>query len=445
IIADDVDIITCNQDDEKAIKLSIKKLHGKYLMQHVEKKDLKSILFPHGTQIKLLLKQGTDISSIEAGIKKWILFPDCEVSLIIDGEEPKRIGFNSPKEALDYYLTESGHGIIDSDFKVKEETINGVTLAYAIRYEQYFREWMFLERNQIRTREDIFDPIGTCIEGVRVEFDSPGFSGKNLISIANGKGKNAPKTNVSRSTIENTSEMQSLLINIYTLYSNHVKEEICNLNKNKGFSITWASYEANFLLKPIIRNIKGLKENVHPTDPKLLLEAIKDIPCILVEKDKIRSAYSPKQIHNEHEVWTIDCGLFSSAEEFIKEIPSSSSSLGNFLEVVDPNYNQSLKDIKMLLCGFSPNNLTHVSALMDKEIDYIKIYPKERRIDLRWASKSSEPIWINLDDMSYSGKLGLIDNLNLNWNELEENIHFRGLRKIKEIFYIQKGKIEIQG
>lgn len=429
LIADDVEIITCHPNEKKAIKLNIKKLHGKYLMQYIEKNELQNDIFPHGTRIKLLLRTGIDKSLIEIGIRKWILFPACEVSLKIDGNEPNRIGFSSPKVALENYLTEFGE-INDSDIKIKEETLNGVTLAYAVKHLEYFSEWIFLQRENLKSGEKMgFNPLGTCIEGIRVEFDSPGFAGKRLIAIANAQGKNAPKTNVSRSAIEMTTETKNLLTSIYSIYSNHVKSEIENLHNNKGFSLTWALQEASFLLNPIIAAIRPDRdEKYEPLNSKLLMEAINDIPCILVEKERIRYAYSPKQIYNENEIWTIDSGLCKSAEEFIKEIPSSSSSLGDFLEFIDPNYNQSLRDIRTLLCGFNPHNLTHKNAIDDKEVDCIKVYPKDRRVDLRWVCKSSESRWIDV----YG-------------NFSDEIFHRNPYSERNERFSIQKGKVDLQG
>lgn len=437
LIADDVDIITCHPNEEMAIKLSIKKLHGKYLMQYIQNGEFKDTIFPHGTQIKLILRNGIDKSMIKKGIEKWILFPACEVSLIIDGTEPKRIGFGSPKEALEVYLTDLGYDIKDSYLRVKEDTLNGVTLAYVVQHLEYFKEWTFLERKRMRDSEDRFNPIGTCIEGIRVGFDSPGFDGKNLIAIANAQGKNSPKTNVSRSILENTTEMQNLLRNIYIIYSNHINGEIINLYKDKGFSLTWASQEGYFLLSPIFdiygNSWDGKEEKFVALNPKLLMEAINDIPCILVEKERIRNAYSPRQIHNEPDIWTIDCGLFRSAEEFIKEIPSSLASLGNFLEVIDPKYNQSLKDSKTILCGFSYYNSIHRNAIADKEVDCIKIFPKERRVDLRWVPKFSESRWIEFGNEFEPNQIIYVDDFS--------RFHERKIGK----FLIQKSKIDIQG
>lgn len=89
---------------------------------------------------------------------------------------------------------------------VIERESKGVYLAYAVRWNKFFCEWEFLRGDRFRDSETKLNRLGTCVEGIRIEFDSPGYIGTSVIAIANVKGLNAPKTNVARSGIEATPE-----------------------------------------------------------------------------------------------------------------------------------------------------------------------------------------------------------------------------------------------
>ena len=64
--------------------------------------------------------------------------------------------------------------------------------------------------------------LGTCIEGIRVEFGTPGFEGDSIVAIANITGQGAPKTNVARSGIENTPERATMLQTIYGVLQSQI-------------------------------------------------------------------------------------------------------------------------------------------------------------------------------------------------------------------------------
>mgnify|MGYP000669331598 CR=1 FL=1 len=403
MIADDVDIITCSLEEEKIMKLTIRKIDGKYLLQYINKEDVKSKIMPHGTEIKLKVRHEINMLNLEDDIKKWILYPPCEIFLSIDHNKPINIGYNKPKDALEQYLTNIGYDPKNEYIMIKEETINGVTLAYALHFYKYFKEWSFLENS--RAKKNSYSPIGTCIEGIRVEFDSPGYIGNNIIATANASGANAPKTNVARSTIEAAEERDILLSSIYTLYTNHVKEEILDLYKSKGFSLTWASSEALYLLRPLIHNLNS-DTKFEPISKALLSKAINEIPAILVEQDNKRISLSPNDIQNKHEIWTIDSNLIRSAESLIREA-SVNSSLSSLMNSLYTNDEYKLNEMNCLLCGFNSDNLLHTNALLDKEVSFLRIYQKERRVDLKWECKDSNIHWLeycvhNSDSYRYS-------------------------------------------
>ena len=77
--------------------------------------------------------------------------------------------------------------------RVIQKELKGVTLAYAVRWSEYFREWAFVSAQGHRDPDRQPLMLGTCIEGIRVEFQTPGFATAQIVAIANVTGSSAPK------------------------------------------------------------------------------------------------------------------------------------------------------------------------------------------------------------------------------------------------------------
>jgi len=216
MISDEIEVTTCNPDDEQARVLSLRSLHGKYLVRLLDK-DLPSLpqhISPHGTQIRLRVRSSADLKNLVAVLERWIVFPRCKVSAAVDGAPPVEIGFSEPKNALESVLTglgrlKPGGSSSEDQVKIEQGTCRGVTLAYALEWSPFFREWTFLAHRPSQRGDAPL--IGICIEGVRVGFSSPGFSTHRILAIANSVGPDAPKTNVARSGLEMTPERERLM------------------------------------------------------------------------------------------------------------------------------------------------------------------------------------------------------------------------------------------
>ncbi len=194
MVSDEVEVITCHPDDDQARKLSLRNLHGKYLIRLVEKDaaDLPRRIQPHGTQVKLRLRSTADLQNVLGTARRWILFPRCTVTVRIDREAPVTVGFPDPKAALAdglsrYGLTPTrnpGANPKAQEIKVDQTTKNGITLAYALQWSDYFQEWEFLPSYYIRD-EVTPDFTGTCVEGVEGRLQFPRLRG--LSHICNRK------------------------------------------------------------------------------------------------------------------------------------------------------------------------------------------------------------------------------------------------------------------
>ena len=404
MVADTVEITTVHPDDDKARQLSLRSVQGKYLVRMLDKQsDIISRMGKHGTIVKLKVRSSADLPDIVESAQRWIVVPDCDVTVSIDNGPSLQVGFSSPKEALLDTLQKNGiltDGTAESKgsrrVKVKEKEVDGCTVAYAVEWSEYFNEWTFLDFEDLRTAENLL--LGTCVGGIRVEFNTPGFEKRSIIAIANVKGSNTPRTNVVRSGLEMTPERDIMLQTIYSIYCDHVRDEINELCTKRRFSLTWASQESKYILSPLLlepENVADLsdkqvlKELV--TNSGLLTGALETIPIFLVERDGRRQAVSSADLRGEKVFWTIDSRLFKSAEWLLREVPgdASLSSLVNFLHINDLR----IPDHAPVLCGYNASNSLDKTVFAGKEVDLIMADSKQRRVDLRWAEKTDTPRW----------------------------------------------------
>lgn len=401
MIADSVEIVTSHPEDENARYLSLRSVHGKYLIRVLDKQTDEGArrLSPHGTLIKVTVRASASVGDVVETVRRWIVVPGCEVLAVVDGAEPVRIGFVSPRDAVIAFLDETklarGTGLSGEDrrkVRVDERSRDGVTLAYAVEWSEYFREWSLLWVGSRIREEEKRPALGTCVEGVRVDFGTPGFVGHRVVAIANASGPKGPKTNVARSGLETTPELDDMLRTVYDMYCDHVKSEIRELHEKRAFSLTWAAQEAKYLLGPLLSQ-SGLETAAEPLNEKLLTESAKGVPALLVEREGTRRAISPRDLDRENYLWVVDCAFFESAEHLIREVPGSAS-LSGLIRGIEANI---VPPGEPLVCGVGMRGgLVEALSFEAREVDTIRVSLEERRVDLRLVAKSSPPRWHEL-------------------------------------------------
>jgi molecular chaperone HtpG len=397
MIADTIEIFTCHPDDEQARHLSLRSVHGKYLIQLLDKQtdETAKRLAPHGTLIKLEVRPSAVAPDVVDTAQRWVVVPGCEVSVTVDSGPPTQIGFRSPREALLDLLRKRGEAVderLDNGggprVRVEERESHNVTVAYAVRWSPYFQEWSFAPLPD--GEEETERLLGICLEGIRVDSDTPGYRGHEIAAIANARGPSAPKTNVTRSGLEATPELDAVLAAIYSIYCAHVSEETQQLQQTRGFSLTWATQECSYLL----RSLLGTRyEGFEPLNSHILLEQLKQVPFLLVERTGQRRAESPAEFSKEPAFWTIDCEFLRSADLLIREVQSDAS-WSKLVSVLCPHGFEL--PYEPVLCELPTLGLLEEQALGDKEVGSIRIYPDLRRIDLRWVEPTDPPRWRRL-------------------------------------------------
>lgn len=385
MIADNIDIQTSNEQEKEVNVIAIRNVDGKYLLKKIAKQNTDPRIRNHGTVITLHVRENIDMSDMIKNLEKWILLPGCKVEAYYDDKKTE-IGFISPKCALEAYLKNSERFSNSDNYKVVEDSLDGIKIAYILYYNSYLKEWNLCSLKDLFFNEAI-PPIGTCIEGIRVEFNTPGFESKNVIALADIRnGSN--HINVARSSIEWDDRNNNLLSIIYKLYSRQIQEQLSQL-QNKGFSDDWVASEADFLTKNILEyNINFRRhiseEGLKPINEKVLMKEIDQIKCIMVEDKTSRELKSAYDIQQLSEISIIDSKMINAAEILLKEVKSSSG-LRNIITTIDKD-TVLLKNDGDIFCDYNPRSIIHNSALNGKQIKSIEVNKPQRIISLVYSS-----------------------------------------------------------
>jgi molecular chaperone HtpG len=449
MIADDVEITTFHEDEEQGRLLSLRSVHGKYLIRLLNKdnSDASRILGPHGTEVRLRLRPSAELEEIVSITNRWVVVPNCSVRIQIDNNSPIQVGHSSPKEALKAVLLKLGYNAsleneiqqIDESVgnrtvKVIERTIGATTLSYAVEWSPYFKEWDFLSiSNRIDEIEDDYEDydgqnysIGTCIEGIRIDTDTPGYEGDGIAAIANATGPNAPKTNVARSNIEATAEQEDMLKAVYSIYVSHVENEVNALQKERDFSPTWAAQEGRHLAAPLIHPYMA---DSRALKPAILMNAISKLPLLIGEKSGNRHEVSPLMVQTESRVWTVESAFLKSAEELIKEV-NTKVSIRSLLSNLGVNNIIPADD--MMLSSLSSDDVFFKTALEGKEISEILVDKAQRSANFLWTSNASSKKWASFPAEVYRDNTNVVRQFDSYSNHNRTGIGFFDVLVAKE-------------
>nr|WP_246337537.1 ATP-binding protein [Azospirillum oleiclasticum] len=380
MVSDNVEITTCAIDDEHARRIALRSVHGRYLIRLIDKGNRSELaeLAPHGTRFRLKVRASAEIGNFAALARRWIIIPGCKILLSIDGSDPEVVGYDSPKSALTKFFQKRG---LDVDGQEREGCIrivqkekNGITLAFGVRWSEYFKDWTL-----VSAADGLDNEIGipsTCIEGIAVEFTTPGLRGRGVPAIANATGKNAPKTNVARSNLEATQEREDLLRTLYDLYVDHVSNELVRMQSH--YSKTWAISNAPMLIYAVLSG----DERGGAIRPDCLKESIRKLPLFITERSGRRSSISFQELRMVGKFYTVDSALIRSGEQMIKETAGNAT----ISAIIESLGDRSLAMPEgTLLCNFGTSI---VSRNVEEECEpvLIRVIENQRRVDIEWQS-----------------------------------------------------------
>jgi len=441
MVSDDVEITTCSPDDEEARRIALRSVHGKYLIKLLDKsKDREQLpMYPHGTSVKLMLRPTAKIGEVLSVAKQWLMFPRCKVTVFIDDDAPVEIGFSSPKQALEAYIdTSLRKSRFKGEYDVKEVRSGGVTLAFAVAKDELFKDWGLVDvanSAQGREDEDIVIPAATCIEGVAVERNTPGFQGISFLAVANVIGRDAPRTNVARSALEDTVEYRNTMSTIYDIYARHVSDEMVRLASGGGYSLSRAVGVGPFISAPLTSPL------VPAAKAQLLGTALAEIPLVLVEEQQERRNISLRELSEIDGFYTVASPLYRSIEYFIKEAQVDLTadkllkSLGNTGQLT-PGY--------PVLCNLGSDSFYIEDRIREMfQVDGVTVSAETRSINLHWRRiDAAKPIWFSFST--------LVDDLRKNDLKFARNLsegrdRLKNSRGAGEKIYIPVGDVSLGG
>lgn len=421
MVADQVEVITCHVEEPDARRLELRTVQGQYLIKLLDKRNHPEAkrVGPHGTLVRLYLRPTATLDDIIELAQRWIVVPNCKIIAITDDATPVQIGYRSVSDALEaaIYNRDTAASIDDNDddedgdsdedrhrennIRIVQLDANNVSLAYAVRWSSFFKEWEFLYQYM-----PYMHKLGTCVEGVRVQSGSPGFTASTsnpiLVAIANITGQGAPKTNVARSEFEYTPEYERNLRQIYLLYAQHINDELNKMQLERKQSLTWATSEATWLIRALFNMTQAISS-------RELARALRSIPILLVEEDGRRHGVSADELATRQFFWTIDGALPSHIEYLLREIPESIS-----LTALLKGLQSTGVDLPdgPILCTQLPSGLNTELILSQWQIAELRGNEERRRSEARWIKAGGPTMWsavINLDyDNSWSRLKGRI-------------------------------------
>lgn len=425
MIADSVTITTCSELDEEARQLTLRSVHGRYLVELLEKdSDRAKGVFPHGTDVRLRVRASAELPDVLRTLRYWVVVPDCKVSLRIDGAEPINIGFESVGDALRDALESLNYDVAETEdvspgplIRVIETTTDGASTAFAVAWSPYFREWSFVPARDRVEMQARHIPLGTCVEGIRVVDTTPGFDSYSIMAMCNATGLTAPKTNVARSGLEQTPERAALLRSAYSAYLEHAVSETKQLVDDRGMSLTWAAQEASEIVSPLVLSRMGPNDDpIRVTDRAVFDRELRNQPLILVEDDGVRRLVAAIDLDDFDTIWTVDSEFVRAAERLLREVNSTSamtslaSGLGSGVLGLPGG---------PLVAGYRHIDEPLPQAVLNsREVTKVRILRDERRIDLGWTSQATDPYWVHVDN-EYLSRLGGAGHLLVGRSEIE--------------------------
>jgi len=383
MVANDVDIETNHENSEELNQICLRNVNGKYLLKKVAKENADPYIRAHGTIIRLHIRSDIDMTDLEKNLKKWIVVTEVPVELVI-GENSKSIGFSSLKEALIHTLKDANVIVDGKKYRVETKTSGNVTIACALRYNKYISDWSFMNIDEVKSKQN--KPIvGTCVEGIRVEFTSPGYLSNNLLALANITGSRY-QTNVARTALEYDSN-QEVLKSIYDCYRMFIEDQI-NLLKKSNYSLSWAVKEGMFLLYPILPSSSVSDEKVKPISTTNLIQSLSELLCIFVEQKSGRELTSVKKIQSIQKLDIFDCKLISAIEHLFREIPTQKTVFEMIESVCECDYFTTNNPV---ITNFDESNVIHAQIIKNKQVSKIQVDTVIRKIQLTFEERND--IW----------------------------------------------------
>jgi len=206
------------------------------------------------------------------------------------------------------------------------------------------------------------------------------------------RAQNAPKTDMARSSLENTPESLEITRKVYDILARQIDEEVKRLAEEERYSISRAIGHIEFIGGALA------SRNSELSDETLLAQSFAQLQIFLLEDNETRNAVSLEELKKMGGFWTSHSPLTSSVEHLIREIPGNITArsvfklvrgaetqlpAGNFVT----NIERGAMTLDMVLRNFE------VSAIRGREVD--------RKLELYWSLRGVAPKWYSSEQIEY--------------------------------------------
>lgn len=397
MVAEAVEVLTIEEGDSQAREISLESVHGHYLVRLRDKSESEvKELGAHGTRLRLSIRPSARTNGLLSALQQWVIIPGCEFSYEESGAEPIQIGFGTPAEAVKSFLPTLGY-IVDGEnptAKVAEKKVNGISIAYALQWSDAFHEWSLLRHIEQPHYAGAISqqPARVCVHGVAVEFNTPGFRNTTIISVADVTGKEAPRTNVARTLLEENEQAENLSDVAYDVFVMAIKDEIDRLISNENMTLTRATNEAVYLAMPL-----GPDGSIAVRYPKKLKEKINNLSMFLMEgnaNEQRRNNINLSDLKKIGSFWTVEGEVVRSAETLLAQFKSNMTINTAIRYISGGN-----ADVPQpLLCNLSSLGRFQNTVFDQFQISRIEAKDSPRQIAFLWQAKEGGLLWKDLNE-----------------------------------------------
>ncbi|MET7940059.1 ATP-binding protein [Streptomyces sp. NPDC005302] len=398
MIADTVEVITAHTDEEEGRQLSLRTAHGQYLVQLLNKagSEIPEGVSNNGTIVRLKVRHSVETDSIFEAAHDWVVMPRCHVSMEIDGAESVRVGFSTLTEALRVSMLNEGT-YTEKDFtegKVRIKCLEEeeFSIAYALQRDDYFKTWSFIYLRDHEPWERVVDipqgGFGICVEGIKVEGTSPGFSENSGIwALVNSCGLKSPRTDVARKSLDATPAREILMRDIYSAYAKHIENEVEELQASRGQSLTFAVQEGTYMARILAQRQRRRSQLSEQFDV-----ALRSVPLFLAEDiTGIRRQYSASDLEAFSALHCREGNISYHAEHLLRDL-SSTVSRTSLMKALGEPINQIQQNEALLCTTLSASNPLHTYVSDVWQPARLVANLEARYFDVM-LEKSSEPRW----------------------------------------------------
>ncbi|MFI1779947.1 HD domain-containing protein [Streptomyces rubiginosohelvolus] len=398
MIADTVEVITAHADEEEGRQLSLRTAHGQYLVQLLNKagSEIPEDVSNNGTIVRLKVRHSVETDSIFEAAHDWVVMPRCHVSMEIDGAESVRVGFSTLTEALRAAMLNEGtyteKDFTESKVQIKCLEDKEFSIAYALQRDDYFKTWSFIYLRDHEPWERAVDipqgGFGICVEGIKVESTSPGFSEYGGIwALVNSCGLKSPRTDVARKSLDATPARETLMRDIYNSYAKHIENEVKELQVSRGQSLTFAVQEGTYMAR-----ILALRQRRRSQASEEFNVALRSVPLFLAEDiTGIRRQYSASDLEAFSALHCREGNISYHAEHLLRDI-SSTVSRTSLMKALGEPINQIQQNEALLCTTLSASNPLHRYVSEVWQPARLVANLESRYFDVM-LEKSPEPRW----------------------------------------------------